>query len=332
MIRPVTCICLVLAAGSGLYLYQVKQRAFALDADLRSTYHSIDMARDRTRMLRADWALMNDPERLQALADQYLSLKPMAPSQLKTLDQLASALPAPGTTRDGKPIVPVPALPGPSLGVPMVSATPPKLPGVADTGPRLALAPPVQVTTPLQAAPPDQTALQAPSAQPAPDVSLDADADALPEPPVAQPPAPPLAASAPDTQVAVNAPLAPPRPLAPPAVAKRPAHVRAAAHKPEPPTDQIASGDATTSADGLAPAIARPRHHHQAAPSFVRAPGQLYAANEPPARPPAPLRTAMPMRITPPAATVMYRAPVSGSSLGMAAADLPPPRPLYSSQ
>jgi hypothetical protein len=320
MIRPVTCICLVLAAGSGLYLYQVKQRAFALDADLRSTYHSIDMARDRTRMLRADWALMNDPERLQALADQYLSLKPMAPSQLKTLDQLASALPMPGTSRDGKPATPSPALPAPALGVPMASVTPPKIPGAADTGPRLALAPPIQVAP-----------LEAPPAQPSPDTSLDA--DALPEPPIAQPPAPPLAASMPDAEVASNAP--PPaasRPPAPPIVPKPPAHARVATRRAAPPSDQIASGDATTSAAGLAPAIAKPRRHHHAAPSFVRAPGQLYAANEPPARLPAPLRTAMPMRITPPAATVMYSAPSSGSSLGMAAADLPPPRPLYSSQ
>ena len=95
MIRPLTCVCLVLAAGSGLYLYQVKQRAFALDASLRSTFHDIDVARDRTRMLRADWALVNDPERLQALASQYLTLQPMQPSQLLTMDQLAAALPPP---------------------------------------------------------------------------------------------------------------------------------------------------------------------------------------------------------------------------------------------
>ncbi|WP_459697608.1 cell division protein FtsL, partial [Acidisoma sp. C75] len=100
MIRPFTCICLMLAAGSGLYLYQVKQRAFKLEAELRTTFHDIDVAREKTRMLRADWALMNDPERLQTLAAQYLTLKPMAPAQLMTLDQLAAVLPppeAPGT-------------------------------------------------------------------------------------------------------------------------------------------------------------------------------------------------------------------------------------------
>jgi hypothetical protein len=321
MIRPVTCICLVLAAGSGLYLYQVKQRAFALDADLRSTYHAIDMARDRTRMLRADWALMNDPERLQALADQYLSLKPMGPSQLKTLDQLASALPAPGTTRDGKPIVPAPALPAPALGVPMVSATPPKIPGT-DAGAQLALAPPVQMAP-----------LQAPPAEAAPDTL--ADADPLPEPPVAQPPAPPLVASMPDTEVATNVPPpAPARRIVPPIAPKPPAppHARVAAHRAPPPTDQVASGDAAISSAPLAPPVAKPRRQHHATPSFVRAPGQLYAANEPPPRPPTPLRAGMPLRIAPPAATVMYRAPSSGSSLGIAAVDLPPPRPLYSSQ
>ena len=139
MIRPFTCVCLILAAGSGLYLYQVKQRAFALDASLRSTFHDIDAARDRTRMLRADWALVNDPERLQALASQYLKLQPMQPSQLLTMEQLAAALPpvpvpAPATPAPAAPL----SVPDPTNGVPMAEAIP-VLPHTHAAAPEVAL-------------------------------------------------------------------------------------------------------------------------------------------------------------------------------------------------
>jgi hypothetical protein len=321
MIRPFTCVCLLLAAGSGLYLYQVKQRAFALDADLRATFHGIDQARDRTRMLRADWALMNDPERLQALATQYLSLKPMGPSQLMTLDQLAAALPPPGAPQPGQPATP-PGLtiPGSSEGMPMASATPPALPADAQAAPRLAMAPPIAVPA-LDASAPGQTDDQTADALPVPP-------DARPAPPAAPPRAPLLAMAPPALAPDAVAPpaSAPPASASTPATATR--HVVARprlAVRRAPPADEVADGAE------ILPAVAKPRHHQKPAP-FVRTPGQLYAANEPsPMRQPM-MSAPQPVRITPPAATVMYRAPSAGSSLGMAAANLAPPRPLYSAQ
>jgi hypothetical protein len=142
MIRPLTCVCLIMAAGSGLYLYQVKQRAFALDASLRSTFHDIDVARERTRMLRADWALVNDPERLQALASQYLTLQPMQPAQLLTMDQLAAALPPPVSVT-GKPVPPV-VDPDPTHGLPMAETAPPVPPRTQPAAPEVALLPPAE--------------------------------------------------------------------------------------------------------------------------------------------------------------------------------------------
>jgi hypothetical protein len=131
-----------MAAGSGLYLYQVKQRAFALDASLRSTFHDIDVARERTRMLRADWALVNDPERLQALASQYLTLQPMQPAQLLTMDQLAAALPPPVSVT-GKPVPPV-VDPDPTHGLPMAETAPPVPPRTQPAAPEVALLPPAE--------------------------------------------------------------------------------------------------------------------------------------------------------------------------------------------
>ena len=315
MIRPFTCVCLVLAAGSGLYLYQVKQRAFALDASLRSTFHDIDAARERTRMLRADWALVNDPERLQALASQYLTLQPMQPSQLLTMDRLATALPAPLPFPPPAAIAPAPVsatpmpMPAstldPTHGVPMAEASPVVLPHTRPATPEVALLQPVTATQPQAA---DTQAALAGTAPPAaPTV-----ATSLPAPlPLPQPPdiarsdlAPPDPARSGPLPHLAGAPL-------------KPLHhwVRRPAPQAQPWLAQ---------ASGLQPAPRRHADHH-VTPDRVPAPRQFYATN-------LPQRDAEPApRITPQAATVMYRPALGSSSLGMASsAALAPPRPLYS--
>lgn len=95
MIRPMTCACMLLAGGAGLYLYQVKHRAQLLDREIASVVHNADTARARTKMLHAEWALLNEPERLQDLAEHFLQLHPMAPAQFVQMQDLASRLPAP---------------------------------------------------------------------------------------------------------------------------------------------------------------------------------------------------------------------------------------------
>ena len=40
MIRPVTCVCFLLACGSGLYLYQSKHRVQVLDREIEKTVHA----------------------------------------------------------------------------------------------------------------------------------------------------------------------------------------------------------------------------------------------------------------------------------------------------
>lgn len=95
MIRPLTCLCMLLAGGSGLYLYQTKHRAQLLDREITRVVQSADAARARTKMLRAEWAWLNEPERLQDLSERFLQLKPMAPSQFVPMTELAQRLPAP---------------------------------------------------------------------------------------------------------------------------------------------------------------------------------------------------------------------------------------------
>jgi hypothetical protein len=92
MIRPITFICFLLACGSGLYLYQSKHRVQMLDHEIEQTVHATDTLREQTRVLHAEWTLLNDPQRLQALADQFLNLKTVAPGQFTNMAELENRL------------------------------------------------------------------------------------------------------------------------------------------------------------------------------------------------------------------------------------------------
>ncbi len=100
MIRPFTCLCLAAACGSGLYLYSEKHRTTMLDRQISSVINQTQAARARTGLLRAEWALLNEPGRLQDMADKYLALKPMAPTQFVQLAELPAHLPPPETAAE----------------------------------------------------------------------------------------------------------------------------------------------------------------------------------------------------------------------------------------
>ena len=72
MIRPFTVLCLLAACGSGLYLYSEKHRTGLLDRDIGRVIYATEAARARTGLLRAEWALLNEPGRLQDMAGRYL--------------------------------------------------------------------------------------------------------------------------------------------------------------------------------------------------------------------------------------------------------------------
>ncbi len=79
-------ICLVLGLVALAYgIYQVKYEARGLDADIASLGKKIDEERDSIAVLRAEWSLLNRPERIERLAQKYLKLAPAKPFQLVTL-------------------------------------------------------------------------------------------------------------------------------------------------------------------------------------------------------------------------------------------------------
>jgi hypothetical protein len=156
MIRPFTVFCFLLACASGLYLYQSKHRVQMLDREIEGIVHMTEATRDQTRLLGAEWMLLNDPERLRSLADQFLALRTVTPAQFTTLADLDRRLP-PVRSPD-EPLVPVPE---PDVMTPMV---PPPMAQASPTPPPAAAPAPVEAQTvpPPRPAPAPQVAERKP--------------------------------------------------------------------------------------------------------------------------------------------------------------------------
>lgn len=82
-------ICLVLGLVALAYvIYQVKYEAHALDEKIVVLQRQIEEERDALAVARAEWSLLNRPERIERLAQKYLELSPAQPQQLVILDEV----------------------------------------------------------------------------------------------------------------------------------------------------------------------------------------------------------------------------------------------------
>ncbi|MQR97662.1 cell division protein FtsL [Gluconobacter aidae] len=98
MIRPFTVACAVLAAGSGLFLYTKKHETTVLDQKITKIVQETQRVRGQTAMLRTEWALLNQPDRLKTLSARFVpALHPMEPDQFIRMASLEARLPAPGS-------------------------------------------------------------------------------------------------------------------------------------------------------------------------------------------------------------------------------------------
>lgn len=97
MMRSFTLLCAVMAGLSGLFLYSKKHQTTLLDQRISEIVADTQHVREQTAMLRAEWALLNQPDRLAALSARFLpDIHPMAPTQFIQMASLADRLPAPG--------------------------------------------------------------------------------------------------------------------------------------------------------------------------------------------------------------------------------------------
>lgn len=262
MIRPFTLLCGVFAAGSMLYLYQSKHQAQMLDREIAHTLKAADDVKARIGMLRAEYQMLNDPARLQELADKHLALRPTAPTQFTILTDIARRLPpvelAPPELPPEPPETELFELPPAPPPAPAVVAAPP--PAVAAAPKPTAPAPrpappPVTASAPPQSAKPTvlATAPAVPAIRtaslPPPSVTPAVPAPAMP----ARPVGPVSAIAASRAGIAATPLPAPAMPTATQQVVQRPQIQQVSAVRPVPE-----SRPAFASSLGMARSVIRP--------------------------------------------------------------------------
>ncbi len=88
MIRQTTLLAILLAAALSIVLFGVKYQVQDLEQDLTSIERGILAEERAIHVLRAEWAHLNDPERLRPLAEKYLGMGPVSATQLGALETL----------------------------------------------------------------------------------------------------------------------------------------------------------------------------------------------------------------------------------------------------
>lgn len=86
MIRGMTLLSFLVMVVSSTGLLYVKHQVTNLKNELHRTYRKITTTEQTIHMLNAEWAYLNDPRRLQELADCHLNLRPTDPTQLVALN------------------------------------------------------------------------------------------------------------------------------------------------------------------------------------------------------------------------------------------------------
>ncbi|MBP0445586.1 hypothetical protein J8J14_12440 [Roseomonas sp. SSH11] len=320
MIRPLTFLSLVAAAGAGLHLYSVKHEVAQLEKVLRETVKQTEVARERTAVLRAEWALLNEPERLRAAATRNLPLEVMQTNQFVRAAELERRLPA-AVAFAGAPSLFAPApsqRPGASNNVAVASAIPASM-AVPDASaaPHLAQAPAAEEPGLIASVSVEPLPIPPPAPPPAPVQLAAARTAPAPAPSERAAPAVERSAPAPERPARVAAPAQPQvaalRSPVPRAVAERePAPRLAEAPRPVPrrvAPQAVESQIAEREVDRGINLAAPPQ-----APALLRTSLQMRQV-APAAQPPAPRAPEMPV--------------VSGSMLGGASRPLlAPPVPV----
>lgn len=88
MIFRSTAIGFALAAVIGITLFHIKYQVLTLEQELSQVHQEIFKTEESLHLLRAEWAYLNDPKRLQKLAADHLSMKPVDVKQVVDLQNL----------------------------------------------------------------------------------------------------------------------------------------------------------------------------------------------------------------------------------------------------
>ena len=85
MLRYLNVLSVAALVGPAIFAYSIKYETMRYSAEIVKLQHSIERENDRMGMLRAEWAHLTRPGRIQALADRHLDL------QMVSVDQIVKA-------------------------------------------------------------------------------------------------------------------------------------------------------------------------------------------------------------------------------------------------
>ena len=91
MIRWLQAISVIAAAGSAVFVFQVKYRAEAVAEHAADLQRQIDREKETVSLLEAEWSLLIQPARVQELVERHaelLKLQPLDPGQITRLENL----------------------------------------------------------------------------------------------------------------------------------------------------------------------------------------------------------------------------------------------------
>jgi hypothetical protein len=163
VIRPSTILWIALAVGVGVGTYQLKHRMLAFEDELARINRQVTAEQQAIHVLRAEWAYITQPQRLQALAGRHLDMTTMTPAQIGRAADLPPRPPAPPTATAATPEPQQAAAPA-IIPIPMPATTSTMQPAAAQSiAPAVARAPGAgpRRTDPRANAPPRNDAIGA---------------------------------------------------------------------------------------------------------------------------------------------------------------------------
>jgi hypothetical protein len=91
MIRWLQVLSVIAAAGSAIFVFQVKYRAEAVAEHATQLQRELDQENEAKSLLAAEWSLLIQPARVQELVARHedlLKLKPLDPVQITKIENL----------------------------------------------------------------------------------------------------------------------------------------------------------------------------------------------------------------------------------------------------
>jgi hypothetical protein len=101
VLNIIVIVALVLAAA---YVYRIKFNSTVQAEHLAKLRSEVRHERDSIAALRAKWGELDNPSRIEALANRYLHLKPITPTQFDSLDHLPDRPPEDARSANDDPI------------------------------------------------------------------------------------------------------------------------------------------------------------------------------------------------------------------------------------